>query len=763
MGENQLLSLKNVGKIYTEEGATTVGISGVTASFDRGEFVLLTGESGAGKTTLLNVIGGMDHIEEGEVSYCGEAFSACGTNELDYYRDNHVSFIFQNYCIIESLSVRDNVAMGMLGRVGREEQVSECNRYLKKLGLMRMAGRKAGKLSGGQKQRVAVARALASRREIILADEPTAHLDNENSGYIVEALAEASCDSLVIVSTHEPERFAECATRIIRMADGAVCEDRMIPLATDKKQEAEELCGERKEQKNRQNSQEKQKNKQLRSGLSLGWKLCSAYPRKVSFLFVLCLFSALLMALVTGALSMSLRKNASEDGDLFRGDGTRVVITNRNGTAIAEEELITLAKQSKAEVYLHCDILMDSGDTRSWYRYVENPGAFAPYVDSGWTPPYRIETTHDVGTPDIGRYPENESECLLCVPYALREYYGAKTIKRHYEKLYGVDYRIVGVKYYLQNDIQGQVLLTQEGYRLCALMAYLGEDLCCDITIRNGEEIVVKENAANIRYDYDVEPDEIAFKSNDGSLAVVGENTMSADLQFVRKNSEGKESAQTEIGEVLHSKHVFINSETSAYEESNTIVLHPSFVMSLLQAYMENNYRQGTLLYSDSESAENAVEMLSKAGYLTATGDDRYDIGLDSARSELYYVAGAYLGIIGAFAVMGLLLSFCISRMMQSMKYSVTVMRAVGVDRTITRTSLYALFFLPFMISIALMTAIFIFAYRSSFFSRYFLWLRWYHYAWINAGMMIIIWMTVENHRKKALAVSVKDALLKGE
>ena len=118
MNEEHLIELKDLGKIYTQEETSAVGLRGINASFDLGEFVVLTGESGAGKTTLLNVIGGMDTFEEGSFCFCGKKLSNYTEKERDEYRSQNVSFIFQDYYIIDSFSVRDNVMLALSGEIG---------------------------------------------------------------------------------------------------------------------------------------------------------------------------------------------------------------------------------------------------------------------------------------------------------------------------------------------------------------------------------------------------------------------------------------------------------------------------------------------------------------------------------------------------------------------------------------------------------------------------------------------------------------------
>jgi ABC-type lipoprotein export system ATPase subunit len=198
-----------------------------------GEFVAVTGESGSGKSTLLNVISGLDTYEDGEMFVNDEETSYFSVADWEGYRRQYIGFVFQNYNIIDSYSVYENVMIALkiqgYDATTRKERALE---LIKKVGLESHTHHKASKLSGGQKQRAVIARALAKDCPIIVADEPTGNLDSESSSIILSLLQEIAKDKLVIVVTHNYEEVAEYATRRIRLFDGEVVEDKVLKKYT---------------------------------------------------------------------------------------------------------------------------------------------------------------------------------------------------------------------------------------------------------------------------------------------------------------------------------------------------------------------------------------------------------------------------------------------------------------------------------------------------------------------------------------------------
>ena len=223
-----LLKLKNIGKIYDSNDIFTIGIRGINLEFDYNEFVTIEGESGSGKSTLLNVIGANDTYEEGELYINGEETSHYSETEWEKYREKNIATIFQDFNIIENLTVLENVELALLRLDDKKERRKRAKELIGRVELTKQINQRGSKLSGGEKQRTVIARALAKDAPIILADEPTGNLDVKASKEVAALLKEVSKDKLVIVVTHNPEFFKQYATRRVRIYDGSVSEDKQI-------------------------------------------------------------------------------------------------------------------------------------------------------------------------------------------------------------------------------------------------------------------------------------------------------------------------------------------------------------------------------------------------------------------------------------------------------------------------------------------------------------------------------------------------------
>ncbi len=224
-----MLELGNVSKYYSSNNMVTTGFSRVSLKFNLGEFVAITGESGSGKSTLLNVISGLDSYEEGEMYINGKETSHYTEKDYEIYRRKYVGNIFQNFNLVNSYTVYQNIELVLLLNGKDKKDINEkILSLINQVGLAKYKNTKVSKLSGGQKQRVAIARALAMNTPIILADEPTGNLDKESSASVLKLLHDISKDKLVIIVTHNYDQVEQYVTRKITMNDGRVLEDKKI-------------------------------------------------------------------------------------------------------------------------------------------------------------------------------------------------------------------------------------------------------------------------------------------------------------------------------------------------------------------------------------------------------------------------------------------------------------------------------------------------------------------------------------------------------
>ncbi len=220
-----LLEVKNVKKVYRPRlvGVGVEALRDVSFSVRRGEFVAIMGESGSGKTTLLNILAALDAPTSGQVLLEGKDIAHARERDLASFRREHLGFVFQDFNLLDALTVRDNVFLPLvLANTPHEEMERRLMPLLKVLGIEQLADQYPYELSGGQKQRVAMARALITRPSILLADEPTGALDSRASESLLATLERMNARGQTIVMVTHSVGAASYATRVLFLKDGRV-------------------------------------------------------------------------------------------------------------------------------------------------------------------------------------------------------------------------------------------------------------------------------------------------------------------------------------------------------------------------------------------------------------------------------------------------------------------------------------------------------------------------------------------------------------
>lgn len=223
-----MLQIKKVNKYYNRHRKNQIHvINNTTLTMDKTGLVALLGPSGCGKTTILNTIGGLDKINKGQIYINGQKISSRFPHKVDKIRNLNIGYIFQDYKLIDNMSVYDNIklVLKLIGLKDKTEIDKRITYVLDKVGMLRYKNRPASMLSGGERQRVGIARAIAKDPDIILADEPTGNLDSKNSLEIMKIIRAISKEKLVILVTHEQNLAKFYASRIIKLEDGKVIED----------------------------------------------------------------------------------------------------------------------------------------------------------------------------------------------------------------------------------------------------------------------------------------------------------------------------------------------------------------------------------------------------------------------------------------------------------------------------------------------------------------------------------------------------------
>ena len=222
-----MIQLDSVGRVYGSGPSASTALEGITLQIDKGEFVAIAGPSGSGKTTLLNIIGAIDRPSSGRIFFEGDELQGRGEAALAALRLERIGYIFQRFNLIPVLSALENVELPLLFRRGRTaaDRRSRAEGTLARVGLAGKESRRPSELSGGECQRVAVARALAGDPVLVLADEPTASLDHESGGAVIELMRSLNRERRVtfLYSTHDTD-LLQLADRVVRLRDGRIVE-----------------------------------------------------------------------------------------------------------------------------------------------------------------------------------------------------------------------------------------------------------------------------------------------------------------------------------------------------------------------------------------------------------------------------------------------------------------------------------------------------------------------------------------------------------
>ena len=800
-----LLQLKNIGKIYVSDANVAVGIRGVNLSFDSGEFVAITGQSGSGKSTLLNVISGMDTYEEGELYVQGEPTSHYLQKDWEEYRKRYISFIFQEYNIIESFTVLQNVELALMNIENPKERREKALELIRRVGLEKHIRHKGSKLSGGQKQRTVIARALAKDSPIILADEPTGNLDSKSSEEIIELLREVSENKLVIIVTHNFEQVEKYATRHIRIFDGAVESDQRIsgksidcsdasPVegGSDNENAEKILAEKRKTDKEIYLKRRKEKKKApvretLRGGLTLGRVRFSATPKLTSFLCILMTLAMLTVTLMTSLTADSFE--SLKDKTMFTHYTGREVIVRIDGKIITDKELEELAAKVGANYYIHHDLMLDRSvwvDMGDAYFEAQ----FAYLADS-----VKI---------DVGRYPQKDNEVVLSVPVSYKQQIkGADLSDKNSTNITISDmaqYTITGIHYYYDNTVTPKLLFTDNGYKIATALAFFGDN-----SSQFSYSIKVSTDKIGDKYVDEFRNDGyltvVDFELEPGTYAILGENyssvrkTMLEGYGFLKEEDivtkvelTGNFVTRREFGDydTIYdaSEGSFVSqnfdgykqllpaperSEKLAWDISRTyagyscIVLSPDIITDFINdKYYEKTYTQASLFFDSDFEAHRKVDTLRELGYTAVPSDTTVKAEVIEV---ILRIVGSVFNIIGwALLILftAMFLNLCSSKAMNATKGDIAVMRSMGIPTGVIKTSIYVqtlMALIPaFIVTAITCTVIFMIPKTNGIFT----YMHALDYILIAAVMVLVAIRLSGKYVKKMFSQSVKKTLKGG-
>jgi putative ABC transport system ATP-binding protein len=231
MNDPMLIEAINLDKIYKAGPVTTLALQQTSVNVGEGELIAITGPSGCGKSTLLNILGMIDRPDHGAYSFKGQLVSGLSEKERAQVRKANVGFIFQNFNLINELTISENVELPLLYTgVGKSERKERVQELLERLRIAHRSRHYPQQLSGGQQQRVAVARAIVHRPPLILADEPTGNLDTTNGDEVMMQLLDLNAAGTTVIIVTHSRHYSHFCNRTLRMLDGRILAEEIKPL-----------------------------------------------------------------------------------------------------------------------------------------------------------------------------------------------------------------------------------------------------------------------------------------------------------------------------------------------------------------------------------------------------------------------------------------------------------------------------------------------------------------------------------------------------
>ncbi len=649
---SHMIELHNVSKFYSNKDTVSTGFSKVDLNLDMGEFVVITGESGSGKSTLLNVISGLDSYEEGELFIAGEDTSGYRTEDYERYRKKYIGNIFQDFNLVNSYTVYQNVELSMmLSGMPRSEQKQNIPEYIEMVDMTAYTKTKASKLSGGQKQRVAIARALAKNAPVIVADEPTGNLDSASAEKVMETLHRISKDRLVVIVTHNYEQAAPYVTRKITMHDGRIIEDKKIqPAAGDLSDDAMESYLH--PEKERPVYRKMSAGSQLRLGVRNTFNL----PAKFILLLLVYLFVTAAVLSQYASTKQALHSNDLMGYNNYFTDTSpeRLILTKKDGSAFTTSDYESLQKMDNADYIIKGDAGIDTGIMFE-----------SDDIDiSG--PMYPVSCLKE--KPTIGRLPKKDTEVVLV---ADPECYSYDAVKE-------MDKKILGKKYYIDAlnsmAIQGGDRLIKDKVTVVGVVL-LSEDagrssngnVMIYVTDNVAARVLVKTAAASSAVTLDFN----GTKSDYSGMQVVypskkvpkGEVYISEDqaYQFYEegaargktmglhvKNHYFEESRDFRIGQVFKADNIrnLLGLSKNNYDEyTSNVYINPSDYNKI---FNQGNF-QSSFFMKDEKLSDSTVKALESAGYKVLVIKDTFTDA-----------TGGYAFILRMFSMVRLALEFIV-------------------------------------------------------------------------------------------------------
>ncbi len=462
-----MIRLENVSKYYRNSSIATKGLDNISLNLNKGEIVAITGESGSGKSTLLNVISKIDNFDEGEIYYKGNETSYFNIDDMEQFRKNKIGFIFQNYNIIESYTVLENVMVPLLiNGVDKKEAKKEATKLVKKVGLEKRINHKGTELSGGEKQRCVIARALASKSEVLACDEATGNLDSETSKEIIKLIKDVSEDKLVLIVTHNFDEVKDIVTRKIKLHDGRIIEDYYLK---DYKGEEE----------NEELDLDYVPIKRKTDFLVATNNLLST-PKKTIFSVIIFLVVSFIALLLFQFISTSVNDTGTTTNSfIYKGDN-KLIAYNENNDILNIDVIKNITdKYVVNPFYESSSLSMPTSEvviTKDNYSEIGGYYSRHSYRSFGYE---TYPTNVNDNTLSLGRMPENENEVILLTNETDKDEIKEKFYNYYIPIVFSKDeienFQIVGIE--IRDDVLDYVITGSDKFQKYYKMKFMSNQL----------------------------------------------------------------------------------------------------------------------------------------------------------------------------------------------------------------------------------------------------------------------------------------------
>ena len=723
------LKLKDIGKIYVNEGSINVGIRGVNLEFNLGEFVAITGESGSGKSTLLNVISGIDTYEEGEMLIENNVTSHYDQSDFEEYRNKYISFIFQDYNIIDSFTVLENVELALMGIDNSKERKNKALELIDRVGLLPWANHKGSKLSGGQKQRTVIARALAKDSPIILADEPTGNLDASTSKEIIKLLKEVSKDKLLIIVTHDFDDVKDYASRHIRFFDGSIYSDTVLQKT---QQSFFNL-------KNTPKKLSKNNIKcDIKNGITLGKSIFKSKPILSAFTVFLLIMSSLFMLLVTSFCYKPFI-TFKESQKMFTYHEGRLIYMNRDSKALDEEAISQTAAEFGAFDYVYFDKLLDSS-TELYFDEIQK------------TIKFEYAYYKEKYEPDLGEYPKEKDEVMLYLPIGFKEYYGDKELKITNFEVNGFSFKITGIDYYYDNRQSAKIISSQDGFKL------LGElDTLNYQAISANLQVLQVDMIENVNFPVVLD---LSLPKNTVVIPIQAQNE-NIDITFEKQYDDSGFYMGYYNG--YSSVCVGIPKEYVKKDYTDVIKISYDIYSGIIDNYFKSSYNQATLFFKNDAEAKAAMEEMNNGDYISVLSSTEFEPDIYTVITTT--IVAAFMGIIWFLMILFLsfFISLCLTRTISSTKTDIGIMRSMGIPVKIIKLGLLVKMIISMLISFAIVIFVGFLVFTSPKLNMHFTFLSPVQYLLVFLGVALIDVKVTKSQIKKLFKISVKNSIKGGK